>query len=161
MLAEGYLVEPTAQAQMLLRFTLNIQFSIIGQKVLFLFNDTSFLDSFLNNVQVALKFEHRNSKGCNYGPPYEWQVYKQALTHYIFLCYDGSSTYMSLAKLYICISSPVNSGIYIHHESALSQKTYCQIHGQNLVLQGRKLLKKSIFERKGIYARNYVFEGTI
>ncbi|KAG6630092.1 hypothetical protein CIPAW_14G131300 [Carya illinoinensis] len=24
---------------------------------------------------VALKFEHRNSKGCNYGPPYEWQVY--------------------------------------------------------------------------------------
>ncbi|RZR87589.1 hypothetical protein BHM03_00015046 [Ensete ventricosum] len=26
--------------------------------------------------RVALKFEHRNSKGCNYGPPYEWQVYK-------------------------------------------------------------------------------------
>lgn len=26
--------------------------------------------------QVAVKFEHRNSKGCNYGPPYEWQVYK-------------------------------------------------------------------------------------
>ncbi|CAL5433819.1 unnamed protein product [Camellia sinensis] len=25
-------------------------------------------------VEVALKFEHRNSKGCNYGPPYEWQV---------------------------------------------------------------------------------------
>ncbi|KAF8714186.1 hypothetical protein HU200_028199 [Digitaria exilis] len=25
--------------------------------------------------EVALKFEHRNSKGCNYGPPYEWQVY--------------------------------------------------------------------------------------
>uniref|UniRef100_A0A5B6ZZ22 non-specific serine/threonine protein kinase n=1 Tax=Davidia involucrata TaxID=16924 RepID=A0A5B6ZZ22_DAVIN len=24
---------------------------------------------------VALKFEHRSSKGCNYGPPYEWQVY--------------------------------------------------------------------------------------
>uniref|UniRef100_A0A0D9W019 non-specific serine/threonine protein kinase n=1 Tax=Leersia perrieri TaxID=77586 RepID=A0A0D9W019_9ORYZ len=24
--------------------------------------------------EVALKFEHRNSKGCNYGPPYEWQV---------------------------------------------------------------------------------------
>ncbi|CAN1335748.1 Casein kinase 1-like protein HD16, partial [Linum perenne] len=24
---------------------------------------------------VAVKFEHRNSKGCNYGPPYEWQVY--------------------------------------------------------------------------------------
>eukprot|EP00201_Polytomella_parva_P019379 CAMPEP_0175048876 /NCGR_PEP_ID=MMETSP0052_2-20121109/6434_1 /TAXON_ID=51329 ORGANISM="Polytomella parva, Strain SAG 63-3" /NCGR_SAMPLE_ID=MMETSP0052_2 /ASSEMBLY_ACC=CAM_ASM_000194 /LENGTH=658 /DNA_ID=CAMNT_0016312991 /DNA_START=113 /DNA_END=2090 /DNA_ORIENTATION=+ len=24
---------------------------------------------------VALKFEHRNSKGCNYGPPYEWSVY--------------------------------------------------------------------------------------
>ncbi|CAJ1977769.1 unnamed protein product [Sphenostylis stenocarpa] len=26
-------------------------------------------------VEVALKFEHTNSKGCNYGPPYEWQVY--------------------------------------------------------------------------------------
>eukprot|EP00898_Chlorokybus_atmophyticus_P005694 jgi/Chlat1/6125/Chrsp409S09028 len=26
-------------------------------------------------VQVALKFEHRSSKGCNYGPPYEWSVY--------------------------------------------------------------------------------------
>ncbi|KAK1263860.1 Casein kinase I isoform delta-like [Acorus gramineus] len=25
--------------------------------------------------EVALKFEHRTSKGCNYGPPYEWQVY--------------------------------------------------------------------------------------
>lgn len=27
-----------------------------------------------NANQVALKFEHR-SKGCNYGPPYEWSVY--------------------------------------------------------------------------------------
>ncbi|KAK4358443.1 hypothetical protein RND71_020672 [Anisodus tanguticus] len=26
-------------------------------------------------VEVALKFEHRSSKGCNYGSPYEWQVY--------------------------------------------------------------------------------------
>ncbi|KAI4330641.1 hypothetical protein MLD38_028911 [Melastoma candidum] len=26
-------------------------------------------------TEVALKFEHRSSKGCNYGPPYEWQVY--------------------------------------------------------------------------------------
>ncbi|XP_072993016.1 casein kinase 1-like protein HD16 [Typha latifolia] len=26
-------------------------------------------------VEVAIKFEHRSSKGCNYGPPYEWQVY--------------------------------------------------------------------------------------
>lgn len=25
--------------------------------------------------EVALKFEHRSSKGCNFGPPYEWQVY--------------------------------------------------------------------------------------
>ena len=24
---------------------------------------------------VALKFEHRSSKGCDYGPPYEWSVY--------------------------------------------------------------------------------------
>jgi len=28
-----------------------------------------------NANQVALKFEHRTSKGCNYGPPYEWSVY--------------------------------------------------------------------------------------
>ncbi|KAE9465969.1 hypothetical protein C3L33_02146, partial [Rhododendron williamsianum] len=26
-------------------------------------------------LEVAVKFEHRNSKGCNYGPPFEWQVY--------------------------------------------------------------------------------------
>ncbi|KAJ4797435.1 Casein kinase I protein [Rhynchospora pubera] len=26
-------------------------------------------------LEVALKFEHRSSKGCNHGPPYEWQVY--------------------------------------------------------------------------------------
>ncbi|KAK8918903.1 Casein kinase I isoform delta-like [Platanthera zijinensis] len=25
--------------------------------------------------EVALKFEHRNSKGCSFGPPFEWQVY--------------------------------------------------------------------------------------
>ncbi|XP_042437428.1 casein kinase 1-like protein HD16 [Zingiber officinale] len=29
----------------------------------------------LNAMEVAIKFEHRTSKGCNYGPPYEWQVY--------------------------------------------------------------------------------------
>ncbi|XP_020087890.1 casein kinase 1-like protein HD16 [Ananas comosus] len=28
-----------------------------------------------NALEMALKFEHRSSKGCNYGPPYEWQVY--------------------------------------------------------------------------------------
>ncbi|XP_019194625.1 PREDICTED: casein kinase 1-like protein HD16 isoform X2 [Ipomoea nil] len=26
-------------------------------------------------TEVALKFEHVNSKGCSYGPPHEWQVY--------------------------------------------------------------------------------------
>ncbi|KAJ4835502.1 Casein kinase 1-like protein hd16, partial [Turnera subulata] len=26
-------------------------------------------------VEVALKFEHENSKGCNHGPPHEWAVY--------------------------------------------------------------------------------------
>lgn len=26
-------------------------------------------------TEVALKFEHQNSKGCSYGPPHEWQVY--------------------------------------------------------------------------------------
>lgn len=28
-----------------------------------------------NAAAVALKLEHRTSKGCNYGPPYEWSVY--------------------------------------------------------------------------------------
>ncbi|KAF6140998.1 hypothetical protein GIB67_006627 [Kingdonia uniflora] len=28
-----------------------------------------------NAIEVALKFERRSSKGCNNGPPYEWQVY--------------------------------------------------------------------------------------
>ncbi|CAD5179033.1 unnamed protein product [Musa acuminata subsp. malaccensis] len=32
-------------------------------------------DTTTGSNAVALKFEHRNSKGCNYGPPYEWQVY--------------------------------------------------------------------------------------
>ncbi|KAI9192161.1 hypothetical protein LWI28_019017 [Acer negundo] len=26
-------------------------------------------------LEVAMKFEHRNSKGCSSSPPYEWQVY--------------------------------------------------------------------------------------
>ncbi|KAF6151762.1 hypothetical protein GIB67_010336 [Kingdonia uniflora] len=26
-------------------------------------------------TEVALKFEHKNSKGCSYGPPHEWVVY--------------------------------------------------------------------------------------
>ncbi|KAL8102390.1 casein kinase 1-like protein HD16 [Apium graveolens] len=26
-------------------------------------------------IEVAMKLEHRNGKGCSYGPPYEWQVY--------------------------------------------------------------------------------------
>jgi len=32
--------------------------------------------------EVALKFEHKNSKGCVHGPPYEWQVYKALNTCY-------------------------------------------------------------------------------
>jgi hypothetical protein len=35
--------------------------------------------SYLYICQVALKFEHQTSKGCNYGAPYEWQVYKYVL----------------------------------------------------------------------------------
>ncbi|KAK6161904.1 hypothetical protein DH2020_001745 [Rehmannia glutinosa] len=30
-------------------------------------------------VEVALKFEHQSSKGCNYRPPHEWQVYKMSI----------------------------------------------------------------------------------
>lgn len=33
-------------------------------------------------TEVALKFEHQKSKGCNYGPPHEWQVYSNLGTSY-------------------------------------------------------------------------------
>lgn len=42
----------------------------------FLFRMSLYLILICLLLQVALKFEHRSSKGCNYGPPYEWQVYK-------------------------------------------------------------------------------------
>nr|KAJ0228137.1 hypothetical protein LSAT_V11C100015720 [Lactuca sativa] len=29
-------------------------------------------------AKVELKFEHRNSKDCSYGPLYEWQLYMYA-----------------------------------------------------------------------------------
>ncbi|KAL5209253.1 hypothetical protein ABZP36_004876 [Zizania latifolia] len=38
--------------------------------------------------EVALKFEHRSSKGCTYGPPYEWQVY-----NYLNGCYGVPSVH--------------------------------------------------------------------
>ncbi|KAG8061251.1 hypothetical protein GUJ93_ZPchr0003g18415 [Zizania palustris] len=38
--------------------------------------------------EVALKLEHRSSKGCNYGPPYEWQVY-----NYLNGCYGIPSVH--------------------------------------------------------------------
>eukprot|EP00775_Hariotina_reticulata_P012187 gene12187-12324_t len=43
----------------------------IGRRV----NATKQKDGVNANL-VALKFEHRSSKGCNYGPPYEWSVYQ-------------------------------------------------------------------------------------
>ena len=45
---------------------------IFSVKELLLFLHWAFL---VYHGQVALKFEHRNSKGCSFGPPYEWQVY--------------------------------------------------------------------------------------
>lgn len=36
-----------------------------------------------HTLQVALKFEHRSSKGCSYGPPYEWSVYRYG--HLVFM----------------------------------------------------------------------------
>ena len=42
-------------------------------------------------MQVALKFEHRTSKGCNYGPPYEWSVYRYAcLSDYAPACCESA-----------------------------------------------------------------------
>eukprot|EP00200_Dunaliella_tertiolecta_P000955 CAMPEP_0202362956 /NCGR_PEP_ID=MMETSP1126-20121109/14942_1 /ASSEMBLY_ACC=CAM_ASM_000457 /TAXON_ID=3047 /ORGANISM="Dunaliella tertiolecta, Strain CCMP1320" /LENGTH=607 /DNA_ID=CAMNT_0048957273 /DNA_START=143 /DNA_END=1963 /DNA_ORIENTATION=- len=42
----------------------------VGRRV----NTTKQKDGPQSNL-LALKFEHRSSKGCNYGPPYEWSVY--------------------------------------------------------------------------------------
>ncbi|RWW12693.1 hypothetical protein GW17_00023629 [Ensete ventricosum] len=46
---------------------------------LFYFVGGSFCSLCTMFLSVAIKFEHRSSKGCNYGPPYEWQVYRFAL----------------------------------------------------------------------------------
>ncbi|XP_065044185.1 casein kinase 1-like protein HD16 isoform X3 [Musa acuminata AAA Group] len=43
----------------------------VGRRI----SPTNANDTTTGSNAVALKFEHRNSKGCNYGPPYEWQVY--------------------------------------------------------------------------------------
>jgi len=40
-------------------------------------------------LQVASEFEHQSSKGCNYGPPYEWQVYKCMVNLVVVICVIG------------------------------------------------------------------------
>ncbi|MFS8026232.1 putative non-specific serine/threonine protein kinase [Helianthus anomalus] len=40
----------------------------VGRKVMGSWGNTG-------HVEVALKLEHRNGKGCGYCPPYKWQVY--------------------------------------------------------------------------------------
>ena len=59
----------------------------------------------LCHMQVALKFEHRSSKGCNYGPPYEWSVYRSVD---LLSAYHGSGIHMpslqaSCSRLHICL----------------------------------------------------------
>ncbi|RDX65587.1 Casein kinase 1-like protein HD16, partial [Mucuna pruriens] len=53
-------------------------------------------------MEVALKFEHRNSKGCNYGPPYEWQV-MDILGPSLWDLWNSSSQTMS-AEMVSCIA---------------------------------------------------------
>lgn len=31
-------------------------------------------------LKVALKLEHKTGKGCTYGPPFEWNVYRSVCT---------------------------------------------------------------------------------
>lgn len=57
---------------------------------------------------MALKFEHRSSKGCNHGPPHEWQVYKYGF--FVFWLYDSSSSssalwFWGLIKIFCLLSS--------------------------------------------------------
>ena len=65
-------------------------------------------------LQVALKFEHRKSKGCNSGPPYEWQVYKYSLTFelsHIFLGYQLLYCRSSIVPLK-CVNYSALNGCY-------------------------------------------------
>ena len=77
MLVEGFLVELPALVLMHMRFVTYTFYEFDG-----FFPYINPLNG--NFLQVALKLEHRNSKGCNYGPPYEWQVYKYVAHPAIF-----------------------------------------------------------------------------
>lgn len=66
-------------------FLFYIWFLFASQRVLMAFDLRLIILDFYLISQVALKFEHRNSKGCSYGPPYEWQVYKY-VPLFILLC---------------------------------------------------------------------------
>jgi len=56
----------------------------------------------MNNLQVALKFEHKTSKGCNYGPPYEWQVYKWVWSIFSFQLIYYNCMLLKLCFLFVC-----------------------------------------------------------
>lgn len=73
MLAEGLVEARKELDQMLSRYYMEHTIDIWGY-----IRSYSFLNLIGNAIffQVALKCEHRSSKGCNHGPPYEWQVYK-------------------------------------------------------------------------------------
>ncbi|KAJ0737534.1 hypothetical protein HanLR1_Chr06g0208071 [Helianthus annuus] len=52
--------------------------------------------------EVALKFEHRSSKGCNYGPPYEWQVYRFPLPQFVeWLLLDSVGSLQGTARRFL------------------------------------------------------------
>uniref|UniRef100_A0A0E0D838 non-specific serine/threonine protein kinase n=1 Tax=Oryza meridionalis TaxID=40149 RepID=A0A0E0D838_9ORYZ len=59
--------------------------------------------------EVALKFEHRSSKGCNYGPPYEWQVY-----HTLNGCYGIPSVHYKgrLGDYYILVMDMLGPSLW-------------------------------------------------
>ncbi|KNA16698.1 hypothetical protein SOVF_086420 isoform B [Spinacia oleracea] len=60
-------------------------------------------------IEVAVKFEHRNSKGCNYGPPYEWQVYNS-----LNACYGVPSVHFKgrQAEYYILIMDMLGPSLW-------------------------------------------------
>ncbi|KAG6504211.1 hypothetical protein ZIOFF_036542 [Zingiber officinale] len=70
-------------------------------------------------IEVALKFEHRTSKGCNYGPPYEWQVYNTTWWY----SRGAKSSLQGQARGLLChgireFSAPQPLGLWIYWDQA-------------------------------------------
>ena len=88
-----------------------------------------------SGLQVALKFEHKTSKGCtSSGPPYEWQVYM------------ALSDTFGIPKLH-CKGAQDDFYIMVHFVmEPLTGLPSHQSHAQPLLLQVMDLLGSSLWD---------------